>query len=107
MLGLEQHDAICEDGGIACLPFGKPVGTQFSGSLTVELAGNLSEWHGAMRGRSIGAYFGKPVSTSYCCSLTVGLVGNFLERYSAMRGLEHRRLLLVISWVPTFAAVLR
>ena len=72
---MEQHDAICEDGGIACLPFGKPVGTQFSGSLTVELAGNLSEWHGAMRGRSIGAYFGKPVSTSFCCSLMVGPVG--------------------------------
>ena len=35
--------------GIVCLPFGEPVGTQFSGSLTVELAGNLSEWHGVVR----------------------------------------------------------
>ena len=72
---MEQHDAICEDGGIACLPFGEPVGTQFSGSLTVELAGNLSEWHSAMRGWGIGAYFGEPVSTSFSCSLMVGPVG--------------------------------
>ena len=54
---MEQHDAICEGGSIACLPLGKPVGTQFFWQSHGRAGWHFPEWHGTMRGRSIGAYF--------------------------------------------------